>query len=98
MERALEADLDRSSSGMLGFLAAEQTSPSGAAERNEELLQLASALADLPEPMRDVVILKHCRGQTLQEIADHLGRTVPAVASLLRRGLEMLRQRWQSSE
>jgi DNA-directed RNA polymerase specialized sigma24 family protein len=45
--------------------------------------------------MREVVILKHCCGQTLQQIADHLGRSVPAVASLLRRGLEGLRQRLQ---
>src|SRR5438067_6078571 len=93
LERSLEADLDRSSSGLAGWLAADQTSPSRAAARNEELLRLADALADLPEPQREVVILKHCRGQTLQEIADHLGRTVPSVASLLRRGLEALRHR-----
>jgi len=55
-------------------------------------------LADLPEPQREVVLLKHCRGQTLQQIADHLGRTVPSVASLLRRGLEALRHRLLPSE
>jgi DNA-directed RNA polymerase specialized sigma24 family protein len=88
LERSLEADLDRSSSGLAGWLAADQTSPSLAAQRNEELLRLANALADL----------KHCRGQTLQQIADHLGRTVPSVASLLRRGLEALRHRLSSSE
>jgi RNA polymerase sigma-70 factor (ECF subfamily) len=93
LERSLEADLDQSSSGLVGGLAADQTSPSRAAQRNEELLQLANALAELPEPMREVVILKHCRGQTLQEIADRIGKTVPSVASLLRRGLEALRKR-----
>jgi RNA polymerase sigma-70 factor (ECF subfamily) len=93
LERSLEADLDQSASGLPGWLAADHTSPSQAAQRNEELLGLANALADLPEPMREVVVLKHCRGQTLQQIADHLGRSVPAVASLLRRGLEALRQR-----
>ncbi len=93
LERSLEADLDRSSSGLVGWLAADQTSPSLAAQRNEELLRLADALAELPEPQREVVILKHCRGQTLQQIADHLGRSVPSVASLLRRGLEALRHR-----
>ncbi len=98
LEQALEADLDQSASGLAGFLAADQTSPSEAAQRNEELLRLANALADLPEPMREVVILKHCRGQTLQQIADHIGRSVPAVASLLRRGLEALRHRLQSPE
>lgn len=93
LERSLEVDLDRSSSGLMGWLAADQTSPSLVAQRNEELLRLADALADLPEPQREVVILKHCRGQTLQQIADQLGRTVPSVASLLRRGLEALRHR-----
>ena len=92
LERSLEADLDRSSSGLAGGLAADQTSPSKAAERNEELLRLADALADLPEPLREVVVLKHCRGQTLQQIADHLGKSVPSVASLLRRGLKHLRE------
>jgi len=93
LERSLQADLDRSSISLAGGLAADQTSPSQAAQRNEELLRLADALAELPEPQREVVLLKHCRGKTLQEIADQLGRTVPSVASLLRRGLEALRHR-----
>jgi RNA polymerase sigma-70 factor (ECF subfamily) len=98
LEHALQADLDRSSSGLAGWLAAEQTSPSEAAQRNEELLRLADALADLPETMREVVLRKHCRGETLQQIANELGRSVPAVASLLRRGLEMLRVRLRPPE
>ena len=96
--RVVRAYLDRSSSGLAGGLAADQTSPSRAAERNEELLRLANALADLPEPLREVVILKHCRGQTLQQIGDHLGKSVPAIASLLRRGLKELRHRLLPSE
>ena len=93
LEQSLQADLDGSSANLAGWLAADQTSPSQAAQRNEEILRLADALAELPEPQREVLILKHCRGQTLQQIADHLGRTVPSVASLLRRGLEALRHR-----
>jgi RNA polymerase sigma-70 factor (ECF subfamily) len=85
--------MDQSASGLAGWLAADQTSPSRAAERNEELLRLADALAALPEPQREVVVLKHLRGWTLQRIGDHIGRSVPAVASLLRRGLEELRHR-----
>jgi RNA polymerase sigma-70 factor (ECF subfamily) len=93
LEQSLEAELDQSASGLAGWLAADQTSPSQAAQRNEELLRLADALAALPEPQREVVVLKHLRGWTLQRIADHIGRTIPAVASLLRRGLEELRRR-----
>jgi RNA polymerase sigma-70 factor (ECF subfamily) len=98
LERSLEADLDQSASGLAGWLAADQTSPSQAAVRNEELLRLADALAALPEPQRQVVVLKHLRSWTLQRIAEHLGRSVPAVASLLRRGLEDLRRRLASEE
>ena len=98
LERSLEADLDRSASGMAGWLAADQTSPSQAAERNEEMLRLADALTALPEAMREVVVLKHLRGWTLQRIAEHLGRTIPAVASFLRRGLEELRRRLAPEE
>jgi RNA polymerase sigma-70 factor (ECF subfamily) len=98
LERSLEADLDRSASGMVGWLAADQTSPSEAAQRNEELLRLADALTALPEPQREVVVFKNLRGWTLQRIAEHLGRTVPAVASLLRRGLEELRRRLAPEE
>lgn len=92
LERSLEADLDQSASGLAGWLAADQTSPSQAAVHNEELLRLADALAALPEPRREVVVLKHLRGWTVRQIADHIGRTPPAVASLLRRGLEELRR------
>ena len=49
LERSLEADLDRSASGFAAWLAADQTSPSGRAERNEELLRMVEALAELPE-------------------------------------------------
>jgi RNA polymerase sigma-70 factor (ECF subfamily) len=93
MERSLQADLDRSASGLAGWPAADQNSPSQAAARNEELLRMADVLASLPEPQREVVVLKHLRGWTLQRIAVHIRRTIPAVASLLRRGLEDLRSR-----
>jgi RNA polymerase sigma-70 factor (ECF subfamily) len=98
LERSLEADLDRSASGFAAWLAADQTSPSGRAERNEELLKLVEALALLAEPMREVVVLKHCQGWTLQKIAERIDRSVPAVASLLRRGLEELRKRLKTKE
>ncbi len=93
LERSLEAELDRSASGFAAWLAVDQTSPSGRAERNEELLRMVQALAELPESMREVLILKHCQGWTLTQIAGRIGRSVPAVASLLRRGLQELRER-----
>src|SRR5262245_30215380 len=48
LEHSLEADLDRSASGLAGWLAADHTSPSQAVIRNEEMLRLADAQAGLP--------------------------------------------------
>jgi RNA polymerase sigma-70 factor (ECF subfamily) len=94
-ERSIEADLERSASGLWAWLAAEQSSPSQRAARNEDVLRLADALAELPDLMREAVVLKHCQGWTLQQVAERMGKTVPAVASLLLRGLEQLRTRLQ---
>jgi RNA polymerase sigma-70 factor, ECF subfamily len=92
LERSLSADLDKSASGLADWIAADQTSPSERAERNEDLLRLADALAELPDAQREVVVLKHLQGKTLAEIAEATGRTIPAVVGLLRRGLEKLRE------
>jgi RNA polymerase sigma-70 factor (ECF subfamily) len=97
-ERSLQADIDRSASGFAAWLAADQTSPSERAERNEEFLRMVEALTQLPDVMREVVVLKHCQGLTLAQIGERIGRSVPAVASLLRRGLEALRTDMKSQE
>ena len=97
-ERSLEAAVDQSASGMEGWLAADQSSPSERADRNEQLLRLADALCGLPDDTREAVVLKHCRGWTLAEIAEHLGRTPAAVASLLHRGLKQLRELLHESD
>jgi RNA polymerase sigma-70 factor (ECF subfamily) len=92
LEQSLTADLDKSASGLADWIAADQTSPSERAERNEDLLRLADALARLPDTQREVIALKHFQGKTLAEIATATKRTVPAVVGLLRRGLESLRE------
>jgi len=91
LERSLEDGLSRSSLALAGFVAAAGPSPSEHAAATELHLRLADALIELPEAMREAVVLKHCQGWTLQQIAAHLGRTPAAVASLLRRGLHRLR-------
>lgn len=91
-ERSIEQAVDDSASGLEAWLAADQSSPSERADRNEQLLRLADALCGLPDDTRTAVILKHCKGWTLAEIAVSLGRTPAAVASLLHRGLKQLRE------
>jgi len=90
-EQSLDAALQESSARLDAILAAPHSSPSQRAERNEELLRLARALEDLPEAQRVAVELHYLRGWTLAAIAEHVGRTKPAVAGLLQRGLSALR-------
>jgi RNA polymerase sigma-70 factor (ECF subfamily) len=91
-ERLLEADLDASSCRLDAWLAADQTSPSARAGRGEQAAALAAAVDSLPPDQREVVLLKHCHGLSLAELAARTGRTTAAVAGLLRRGLQRLRE------
>jgi RNA polymerase sigma-70 factor, ECF subfamily len=95
-ERSLQAALDESSSRLEGWLAADQSSPSQHAQRAEQAVRLAEALAKLAEAQREAIVLQHWHGWSLAKIADHLGRTPAAVAGLLHRGLEQLRKHLQT--
>jgi RNA polymerase sigma-70 factor (ECF subfamily) len=76
---------------LASWLAAEQSTPSQKAQRQEEVLGLAEALAKLPEAQREALVLRHCQGLPLAAISRHLGRSPAAVAGLLKRGLRELR-------
>jgi RNA polymerase sigma-70 factor (ECF subfamily) len=91
-EESLEAALEASSSRIEGWLGAEQSSPSQRAMRNEELFRLADALAKLPDDQRRAVELHHLKGRSLLDIAAEMDRTKGAVAALLFRGLNKLRE------
>jgi RNA polymerase sigma-70 factor (ECF subfamily) len=97
-QRSLEAALDESSSRLEGWLAAEQSSPSQRAERNEQVVRLAQALAGLPEAQREALVLRHLEGRSLADIAARLGRSPAAVVGLLQRGLKSLRGLLQERE
>jgi RNA polymerase sigma-70 factor (ECF subfamily) len=95
-ELALEHDLaqgvEQSSARLEAWLAAEQSSPSEVAARQEQLLRLARALAQLPDDQRIAVELHHLREVPVADLALEMGRTEASVAGLLRRGLKRLRE------
>jgi RNA polymerase sigma-70 factor (ECF subfamily) len=74
------------------WIHAEQPSPSEPAIRGEQLELLARLLTELPEDQQEVLVLKHCLGRKVAEIAEETDRSIASVAGLLRRGLKRLRE------
>jgi len=91
-EVQLREAVEESSSRLQGLLAAEQSSPSERAAKDEQLARLAAALEQLPEPQREAITLHKLQKMSLADVARRLGRTEAAVAGLLRRGLQKLRE------
>jgi RNA polymerase sigma-70 factor (ECF subfamily) len=90
-ERSLEVALDQSAERLEACFAAVQTSPSGRASRNENLVRLAEKLAELPAAQRQAIEMFHLQGLPLAEVARQLARSQSTVAGLLHRGLKNLR-------
>ena len=84
--------VESSSHRLADWLAADQTPPAAALDREEETARVATALAALPESQREAVILRHWHDWPVAAIADALQTTPDAVTGLLYRGLKSLRQ------
>ena len=97
-ERSLERALEESSLRLGACLAADQSSPSQKLHREERGAALAGALAQLPRAQREALLLRYFHGRSLPEVAEQLGRTVPAAVGLLQRGLKGLRERLQDRQ
>jgi RNA polymerase sigma-70 factor (ECF subfamily) len=91
-EQSLDAAAAESSCQLQKELAAEDSSPSERVAQREEELRLVEALSKLDVREREALILQKYYRWTLAQIAEHLGRTVGAVAGLIARGLKKLRQ------
>jgi RNA polymerase sigma-70 factor, ECF subfamily len=89
--RSIEAVLDQSSARLEAFLAADQSNPSEKAIRAEEILELASALRQLPDDQRTALELRYLQGMSVAAVAEEMGRGPESVTGLLYRGTRTLR-------
>lgn len=90
-EQLLQAAIDQSSLCLEKLAVSSEPDPGVAADRAEQSLQLAATLAQLPQDYRTVLTLRHLDGLSHAEIADRMGRTLPAIRMLWIRALEALK-------
>jgi RNA polymerase sigma-70 factor (ECF subfamily) len=91
-EQSLQAALDQSSSRLEAWLAVETSAPDQRLIRQEQAVQLADKLAQLPPDQRWAVEQHHLLGRPVADIAHDMDRTPGAVGALIARGLKKLRE------
>jgi RNA polymerase sigma-70 factor, ECF subfamily len=69
------------------------TTPSQRVIKAEAARNLTVAIDELPEQQRVAVQMRHLEGRGIEEIAAAMNKTPAAVAGLIRRGLQTLRER-----
>lgn len=97
-ERSLQQSVEASSLRLERLLPAPGPSPESAANQNERGVQVARALAALPEIQRESIELHYWHHWSLQQIADHQEKSKSAVAGAIRRGLKTLHQEFDENE
>jgi RNA polymerase sigma-70 factor (ECF subfamily) len=90
--RSLEQALENSSARLDAWLAKDESTPGRKAAKIEQLVELAAALAELPEDQRTAIELHHFHGLTVPEVARRMDKTVASVTGLLYRGGKVLRE------
>lgn len=96
-EANLQRSLAESAARLEDVLPADASSPSNRAIRDEQQLQLAAALEQLPDDYRVVIILRHIEDLPYTEIAHRMKRSEGAVRMLWVRALAQLRNEVHAS-
>jgi RNA polymerase sigma-70 factor, ECF subfamily len=94
-EVPLEASLAATSCALANVLAADQTSPSQQAAREEEGVRLARILEGLPPDYREVLILRNLEGLSHESVAQRMNRSPGAIRMLWVRALARFRSEFE---
>ena len=92
-EQSIVQSVDESSMGLEHLLTIDQSTPSQILERRFRALEVARAIEELPQQQRDAIMYRYFQRSSLEQIAAQMDKSKPAVAGLLKRGLESLRER-----
>ena len=92
-ERSLDDVVDSSSMALERLVAASTSSPSERAQRREQGVILADALAALDDDDRDVITLRNLKELPWADVASRMGRSSDAVRMLWTRALRRLGER-----
>jgi RNA polymerase sigma-70 factor (ECF subfamily) len=97
-EVPLQAVIDESANRLEHWLADAEATPCTNTLGKERLMEMSKAIQDLPDKMRQAVVLYYWEECTLTEIGEYLGCSGSTVAGLLRHGLQQLRKQLASPE
>jgi RNA polymerase sigma-70 factor (ECF subfamily) len=75
-----------------------QASPESSILRRQDSATIRRLVAELPQPFREVIVLREMNDLSYQEIADVAGVPVGTVMSRLARARAMLRSAWNAAE
>ena len=95
LERSIDDDFSHRSQQLDRWLALHESTPSQKLDHEERLVWLACELDNLPSDQRDAMECYYIRQLSFAETAHELGRTKPAVAGLIYRAVQSLRERMQ---
>ncbi|MEY4568432.1 MAG: polymerase sigma-E factor [Planctomycetota bacterium] len=82
--------------GIGELIPSETTSPSQRAMKDEQVVELAESMLRLPPMQQEALRLRYMEGWSLKQIADKMQKSEMAVAGLLKRGLQGLREAMQN--
>lgn len=84
--------LESSLLDLFNTVSSPSRTPSAEMSSSEAIEAVRRALACLPENRRQAIAMYHIEGKTREEIAEHMGKSVAAVGSLLAEGRRHLRR------
>jgi RNA polymerase sigma-70 factor, ECF subfamily len=93
-----DSTLDDSVAEQMPMWQEPQASPESLIVRQQDSATIRRLVAELPQPFREVIVLREMNDLCYQEIADVSGVPVGTVMSRLARARAMLRSAWNTAE